>query len=120
MFGFGNNRKKYNGAVDLKLNNEYQIQTKNNDKFPGMLAYLELIDNARKAKMNEDEAAMYIATLYYCGIAKNGYLEEAEVLLERIQSIAMFCLPKNMISEDHWRRFLGAIEEANSAAGIEV
>jgi hypothetical protein len=49
MFGsgiFANKRKKYNGTVDTKLKNEYQIATRDNPSFPGALAYLGLIDNA--------------------------------------------------------------------------
>jgi hypothetical protein len=66
MFGSGR-RKRYNGAVDVKLNNEYQINTQNSPGFPGALAYLRL-DNAWNGKMSEDEAALYIATLYCCGL----------------------------------------------------
>ena len=36
MFGFGN-RKKYNGIVDTKLNNEYQIATRDNPSFRAFL-----------------------------------------------------------------------------------
>jgi len=45
MFGFGK-RKKYSGAADIKINTEYQIITQDNPNFPGVIAYLELIDNA--------------------------------------------------------------------------
>ncbi len=117
MFGFGN-RKKYNGAVDVKLNNEYQIPTRDNPSFPGMLAYLELIDNAWNAKMSEDEGALYIATLYYCGILKHGLHAEAYALHSRIQSIVSFGLPKGMISQTRWEKFSGAIQQANREAGI--
>lgn len=64
MFGLGG-RRKYNGAIDQRLNNEYQIQTQGNRNFGGPFFYLELIDNAWQAKMTEDEGALYIATLYY-------------------------------------------------------
>ena len=117
MFGFGN-RKKYNGAVDIKLNNEYQIPTRDNPSFPGMGAYLELIDNAWNTKMSEDEGALYIATLYYCGILKHGLHAEASALHSRIQSIASFGLPKGMISQARWEKFSGAIQQANQEAGI--
>ncbi|MFZ2209566.1 MAG: hypothetical protein WAV22_12945 [Porticoccaceae bacterium] len=117
MFGFGN-RKKYNGAVDVKLNNEYQIPTRDNPSFPGMLAYLELIDNAWNAKMSEDDGVLYIATLYYCGILKHGLHTEAHALHSRIQSIVSFGLPKGMISQARWEKFSGAIQQANREAGI--
>lgn len=117
MFGFGD-RKKYNGSVDIKLNNEYQIATRNNPNFPGMLAYLELIDNAWKAKMTEDEGALYIATLYYCGILKRGLRDEASDLYSRIKSIVSFGLPKGMISQARWDKFSVAIQQANHETGI--
>ncbi|KAF1723123.1 hypothetical protein [Pseudoxanthomonas wuyuanensis] len=117
MFGF-RDRKEYNGAVDAKLNNEYQIATRDNPSFPGMLAYLELIDNAWKTKMSEDEGALYIATLYYCGILKLGLRAEASPLHSRIQSIVSFGLPKGMISQARWSKFSTAIQQANQEAGI--
>lgn len=116
MFGFGN-RKKYNGAVDIKLNNEYQIPTRDNPSFPGMGAYLKLIDNAWNTKMTEDEGALYIATLYYCGILKHGLHDEASTLHSRIQSIVSFGLPKGIISQARWAKFSGAIQQVNQEAG---
>ena len=113
MFGFGN-RKKYNGIVDTKLNNEYRIATRNNPSFPGMLAYLELIDNAWNVKMSEDEGALYIAVLYYCGILKHGHTKEAADLLPRIHSIVQFGLPKGMITQARWAKFSDAIQQANA------
>lgn len=104
--------------MDTKLNNEYQIVTRDNPLFPGMLAYLELIDNAWNAKMSEDEGALYIAILYYCGIVKQGDLEDAEALLARIQEIVSFGLPKGMISQARWSKFSSAIKEATRTAGI--
>ena len=116
MFGF-RNRKKYNGSVDIKLNNEYQIPTSDNPGFPGTLAYLELIDKAWDGKMSEDEGALYIATLYYCGLRKHGLHSEASALYSRIQSIVSFGLPNGLISHERWDKFSGAIERANHEAG---
>lgn len=119
MFGFGG-RKKYNGAVDTKLNNEYQIVTSelDNPNFPGVLFYLEIIDNAWSAKMSEDEGALYVATLYYCGLLKHGLHAEASALHSRIQSIVGFGLLKGMISQARWAKFSAAIQQANTEAGI--
>ena len=119
MFGFGR-RNKYNGAVDTKLNNEYQIVTQGNPGFPGALAYLELIDNAWNAKMSEDEAALYIATLYYCGTVKEGLHAEAGPLLSRIHTIVQLGLPKGRISQARWDKLSGAIQQANNEASIAV
>lgn len=117
MFGF-RNRKKYNGTVDIKLNNEYQIPTRDNPNFPGISAYLNLIDNAWNSKMSEDDGALYVATLYYCGILKKGLHTEADLLLPRIQSIISFGLPKGIISQDRWSKFAAAIQQTNQEARI--
>jgi hypothetical protein len=111
MFGAGK-RKRYNGVVDVKLNNEYQIDTQNGPGFPGTLYYLGLIDNAWKSEMSEDEAALYIATLYCCGLVKKGDRKEAVNLIARISSVAPFGVSKGLISQERWDRFAAAIREA--------
>jgi hypothetical protein len=102
----------YNGAVDTKLNNEYQIATRDNPKFPGNLYYLQLIDNAWQASMSEDEAALYIATLYYDGIVKQGHLKEASVH-GRIHSIVEFGRATGLISEKVAGAVLRDVEKIN-------
>lgn len=118
MFGIGR-LKKYRGLVDTKLNNEYQIKTKDNPLFPGVMVYLGLIDNAWKAKMSEDEGALYIATLYYSGIVKKGYNAEASGLLKRILEIVEFGISRGMISNERWRDFSQAITNANKDEELE-
>lgn len=118
MFGFGK-RKKYNGTVDIKLNNEYQVSTEDAPGFPGVFAYLELIDNAWNTNMTVDEAALYIATLYYCGLVKNDILDIAAELNLRIESIVRFGLSKETISQERWQKFSSAIEQAKKEAGID-
>ena len=109
---FFRNRKKYNGTVDIKLNNEYQIKTRDNKAFPGMLAYLEIIDKGWETKMNEDECAMYVATLYYCGIVKEGVnAEEVPGLKTRIEKIGEFGKDKKLISTQRYEKFMGAIRK---------
>lgn len=117
MFGFGK-RKKYNGAADIKINIEYQIITQDNPNFPGVIAYLELIDNAWNAKMSEDEGALYIAILYYCGLVKHGLHEEAKSRLSRIDAIVNVGLSKGSIAQARWDKFFGAIQQSNQEAGI--
>lgn len=119
MFGFGK-RKRYNGSVDIKLNNEYQIATNDNPQFPGILAYLKFIDNAWNAKMSEDEGALYIATLYYCGLRKHGLHDDADALYSRIDAIVNFGLPKGLISQTHWAAFSELILQANSEVKNEA
>lgn len=120
MFGLGNKRKLYNGAVDTKLNNEYQIDTRGDQNFPRVLGYLELIDKAWHSKFSEDEAALYIATLFYCGLAKAGDHAQASALFPRLQSVAKFGLSKGMISEKLAGAALRDAERAKSAAGIAI
>lgn len=117
MFGLFKNRKRYNGTVDTKLNNEYQIKTRDNDLFPGMMAYLGLIDNAWGAKMSEDEAAMYIATLYYCGLKQHKHHAEARAVGRRISEVGQFGVSRGSISMEHASKFLAAMEESNHLEG---
>ena len=112
MLGFFNKRKRYNGEVDTKLNTEYQIKTRDNPLFPGALKYLSIIDNAWNAKMNSSEGALYIATLYYCGIVKHGHTKEGAALLERINHIVGFNLKNGIVTESLWYRFANEIDQA--------
>lgn len=114
MFGLFRNRKKYNGTVDTKLNNEYQIPTRDNERFPGLMGYLQLIDNAWAASMTEDEAAMYIATLYYCGLVENGHQMEARAVVGRINSVGQFGVSNGSISMDRATKLLAAIQLADA------
>jgi|GEM_PF-1329535 len=115
MFGLFRNRKKYNGMVDKTLNVSFGIATRDNQNFPGMLAYLELIDTGWNASMSEDDCAFYIATLYYCGLLKNGENEEANALLLRINQIIEFGLSKNILSKSQCDKVLTAIKIAQNA-----
>lgn len=108
MFGFGD-RKKYNGQVDLKLINELGIATRDNEKFPGILKYLEIIDLAWNAKMTVDEGALYIATLYFCGIVRAGCRTEAEMLRLRLMEMAVMGLERRTVSHERWDKFSAAI-----------
>lgn len=119
MFGFGG-RRKFNGTVDTKLNNEYQIDTNNlkNPKFPGSLRYLEMIDLAWSQKLSADEAALYIAVLYFSGILRKGHVAEANALRERIQSIGAFCLPRGMISQEWWDKFSSEVEKVSAECEV--
>ena len=111
MFGFGK-RRRYNGAVDVKLHNEYQIDTQNAPGFPAVLGYLSLIDNAWNVKMTEDEVALYIASLHCIDLVEKGHRDEAMNLILRISSIGPFGVSKGLISHERWDRFSQAIREA--------
>jgi hypothetical protein len=111
MFGLFKSRPKYNGTVDTKLNNEYQIDTRGK-AFPGPASYLKILDLAWQTGMNEDEAAMYVATLYFCGIMKAGLEDEAARILERLNSVGDFGLSKGMIDGQRHAKFIATIKEA--------
>lgn len=112
MFGLFKNRKQYNGTVDAKLNNEYQIQTRDNEFFPGLSDYLQLIGNAWDAKMSEDEAAMYLASLYAAGLKKHGFYDVAWPVVERLTAVGEFGVSRGMIRAELAARFMSAVESA--------
>jgi hypothetical protein len=114
MFGF-RNRKKYNGAVDTKLTDGYGIQTRENPKFPGMLAYMSMIDQAWDSKFTEEEAAMFIATLYYSGLVREKLKEEARQLISRVATTSQQDFTSGKISMQRLAVFMAAIEKANSS-----
>jgi hypothetical protein len=105
-------RATFNGEVDIKLNNEYQIPTRDNHDFPGLNRYLELVDIAWESEMNADETAMYIAVLLYCGFIKHEDFVKGENLLSRIEQISAFGLSKGLIGDARWDKFSQAIKEA--------
>lgn len=83
MFFF-KSRKKYNSIVTEKITQKYKIQIDNNPKFPGVLRYYELLDNAWAARFNEADAALSVAALYFSGIVKHKFYEDADKLIEII------------------------------------
>jgi hypothetical protein len=111
---FFKNRNKYNGAVDSKLNEEYQIPTRDNPKFPGIIAYLGLIDQAWDGRFTEQEAAMFIATLYYSGLKREQLHNDARALASRVSIIGQQDFSLGLISMHRLSTFLAAIEKANS------
>jgi len=110
VFGLFKNRKRYNGDVDTKLNNEYQIATRDNPMFPEVMAYLGLIDEAWNGKMSEAEAAIFIAVLYHDGIRQAGYHMDAQALGDRIRSIAAFSIQTGQMRADRAARFVSVID----------
>ncbi len=118
MFGFGN-RKRYNGAVDTKLVSEYMIVTdrERNSRFPGVNKYLEMIDQAWNAKFTEEEAAMFIATLYYSGLKQNGHHEDARQLAKQLSRIGQSEFAAGKIGIQRLQSFMAHIEKANKGVG---
>lgn len=116
MFGLFKNRKRFNGDVDTKINNEYDIQTRNNPLFPSMTRYLQVLDEAWASKFTEDETALFVATLYYTGLLKANRSDLAEPLRKRLASVPQFGLEKGTISMQRAAVFLGHIEQAQASA----
>lgn len=119
MFGIFKNRKKYNGAVDAKLNNEYQIETRGNNFFPSLDSYLKLLDTAWDAQMNEDEGAMYLASLYAAGLKKHGFYDVAWPVVERLTAVGKFGVSHGMIRIDLADKFMAAVESARPAPAAD-
>ena len=93
MFGLGlSARKKYNQQVDDILTKKLQIevdQTKN-PNFPGILKYLEMIDEVWHSKGSAEAAAIRVAMPYYSGLIKNGTdadHKEAQILGPRFRNL---------------------------------
>ncbi len=108
------NRKKWNGGVDTIVTRDLGIQTRGNEKFPGVLAYLELLDTAYSVKMNEREAALYIGVLYFSGLFRNNFWREAEDLRGKLVPYGQEAARGGQISIARWRKFLGEIDKVRS------
>lgn len=109
MFGF-RNRKKYNADVDVKLNNEYQIKTRDNQHFPGILKYLELIDASWNSNATEDECAMQIATLYLCGLFRNRLWEDGRVVAGRLDQVGPYGVQVGLVRLEVWEKCVAIVE----------
>ena len=110
MFGFGN-RKKYNAAVDIKVNNEYQIDTQDNPKFPSILKYLEIIDASWNNDASEDECAMQIATLYLCGLFRYGLWDEGCELASRFDRLGLYGVQRGLIRAEVREKCVALVEK---------
>ncbi|MCW5614367.1 MAG: hypothetical protein KIT32_04550 [Rhodocyclaceae bacterium] len=111
MFGF-RSRKKYNAAVDVKLNNEFQIQTRGNPNFPGVLKYLELIDVSWNNKASEDECALQIATLYLCGLVRHSFWDECQVISGRFGQVGPYGVERGLIRQEVWDKCVSLVKKA--------
>lgn len=117
MFFF-KNRQKYNGKVDGIITEGYRIATRDNDKFPGLTKYLELLDACWAERYTEQEAAMFVAALYYSGLMANGYLKEASALMKNIAAMGHAASASGEISANRMMAFMAHIEVANKRARI--
>lgn len=117
MFSFGA-RKKYNKEVDTILTNDFQIVTNHatNPRFPGVLKYLEIIDEVwcEKVKGSPEAAATRIAVSYYGGLVKNGTDSDridADALLRRMQKLMVEYLANGVIEQNRVDHYSKVIEK---------
>ena len=115
MFGF-RNRKKYNGSVDTKINNEYGIKTRGNSNFPGAIAYLGMIDAPFNNVSTEDECALQIVTLYLCGAIKHNLHSESKAIQERAKQVVPFGIKAKQIREELWEKCSAMLDRSRASA----
>lgn len=115
MFGF-RNRKKYNGTVDTKLNNEYGIKTQGNSNFPGAITYLGLIDAPFNNGATEDECALQIAALYLCGTIKHNLHGESKAIDDRMKQVVPFGIKTKQIRNEIWEKCNAMIDRSRASA----
>jgi hypothetical protein len=75
---------------------------------------LKLIDTAWDSKFTEEEAAMYIATLYYSGLVRERYSDDARALAVRISSTGQADFGAGKISMQRLTAFMAAVEKAST------
>lgn len=114
----GKARRRYNGAVDIRLRNEYQIETNGNNHFPELTEYLNFIKLSKKNSMNADETALHIATLYYCSLLSAQMFEEASAVLLSIEALSLKHTLEGYISEQSYLKSLELISDAETEANI--
>ncbi len=119
MFGIFRNRKKFNGDVDVKVNTEYDIKTRDNPNFPAVVGYLNILDHAWSMKMTEDEAAMFVATLYLSGLLKHGLLQEADLLDRRLSKVTQFGFERGTIAQHHLENCVAHMLATRKSLGLE-
>lgn len=117
MFFARRRRKRYNGLIDTLLNERYHIDTKSDPDFPGVMAYLELIDNGWGSKWSPEETSYYIATLLYCGLFDQGNTGKAEAVYNAMSPVVAEGIDTGCIRIDISRRFMQPIQERRDASG---
>jgi len=116
MFGFSKNKNIYIEKIGSKLRKEYKIDI---HIFPSAIEYSKLVETAWAAKMNEDEAVMSVAVSYFLFLCKGGSFVDASDILFRIENIAGYVFPREIIREKHWLVFSNAISEGRAILGIK-
>lgn len=102
---FFRNRKRFNGEVDQKILTDYGIKTSENPDWPGVLAYLELLDVPWQQKWNADEAALHMVVLYYDGLERNGRASDALLIRPKILQVANRQVSSGVVGREKWERY---------------
>jgi hypothetical protein len=118
MFGPSDRRKKYNSTVNGLIREAYQIAIQDNPKFPGILAYLKLIDTAWYGKWTAEKAAFYIAVVYYEGLVRHGYWDEATSLRTQIYNTASIGHSRGLIAQKTWEGFMSEVDRISNEGNI--
>lgn len=110
-------RNEYNRLVDQILNRDYGVATRDNDLFPGVLKYLELIDTSWKNEASEDECAMQIATLYLSGLFRKKLWEDARPLAGKLDTLGPEGVKNGVVRDEIWQKCVALVERTQRDSG---
>ncbi|HBP0941068.1 MULTISPECIES: hypothetical protein [Pseudomonas] len=119
MLWFTRRKTNYIELTDFKLSKEFKIHADVNQDFQSSVRYSKLIEAAWALKMTTDEAAMHVAVTYFLYLCKGGAFVDASDILLRIENIAGYEVPRNIIREEHWTNFSNIIGEGRKMLGIK-
>ena len=119
MFGFsrvdGLNRKEWNTRVRNLLENRFEIVTNHqlNPSFPGILVFGQLLDEGWHQKACPEDAAVYVALIYWSGKAKAGRdgSQEARQLVDSITDFILEIAMSGKVSEARSRQFIMFVDQ---------
>lgn len=97
-------RREYNAKVDQIIRNDFGIvpQSSVDSRFPGALAYLELIDAAYYDNGSPEQAALRVLIPFFSGLHKSGVEKDrsdANILFEKIKKNMHSYLARGVLSQ---------------------
>lgn len=119
MFWFYGRKRNYIELVGFKLSKEFKIEVDESQGFPSALRISKIIEASWVSKMNADEAAMQIAASYFLYLCKGGSFVDASEILLRIDDIAGYEVPRNLIREEYWLVFSNILSEGRKILGTK-
>ena len=75
-----------------------------------------MIDEAWNSKFTEEEAAMFIATLYYSGLKREGHSQETRALAGHLATTGQADFAAGKIGMQRLSAFMAAVEKANAGS----